>query len=107
MIITKRALPRRTFIRGVGVTLALPFLDAMVPALSAVSTAAKPARRLGCIYVPNGTIQNMWVPATTGANFELSPILSPLASLRDRVVVVSRTPEHRGALLHLSILLNR
>src|SRR3989442_3482430 len=90
MIVTKKALPRRTFLRGMGVTMALPLLDAMVPALSALATTpAKPVRRLGFIYIPNGTIQNMWVPATTGAGFEFSPILSPLASLRDRIVVLS------------------
>ena len=87
MIITKRALPRRTFLRGMGVTVALPFLDAMVPALSA--RAVKPAVRLGFVYIPNGTIQPMWVPQTTGKNFELSPILSPLASVRDRITVLS------------------
>ena len=58
MIFTKRALPRRTFLRGMGATLALPFLDAMVPALSA--GAAKPVTRLGFVYVPNGTIHDMW-----------------------------------------------
>ena len=73
--------------------MALPLLDAMVPALSALATTpAKPVRRLGFIYIPNGTIQNMWVPATTGAGFEFSPILSPLASLRDRIVVLSARP---------------
>jgi Protein of unknown function (DUF1552) len=84
MIITKRALPRRTFLRGIGATVALPFLDAMVPA-----KAAKPVLRLGFVYIPNGTIQEMWVPATTGKSFELSPILSPLAPLRDRIMVLS------------------
>jgi hypothetical protein len=87
MIITKRALPRRTFLRGMGATVALPFLDAMVPALSA--RAAKPAVRLGFVYIPNGTIQPMWVPSTTGKNFELSPILSPLVPVRDRITVLS------------------
>ena len=87
MIITKRALPRRTFLRGMGATVALPFLDAMVPALSA--RAAKPVRRLGFVYIPNGTIQEMWVPAATGRQFELSPILSPLAPVRDRITVLS------------------
>jgi Protein of unknown function (DUF1552) len=87
MIITKRALPRRTFLRGMGATVALPFLDAMVPALSA--RALKPSVRLGFVYIPNGTIQPMWVPATTGKNFELSPILSPLAPVRDRITVLS------------------
>jgi hypothetical protein len=66
---------------------ALPFLDAMVPALSA--QAAKPAVRLGFVYIPNGTIQPMWVPPTTGRNFELSPILSPLAPVRDHITVLS------------------
>ena len=90
MIVTKKSLPRRTFLRGMGVTMALPFVDAMVPALSALAkTPANPVRRLGFIYIPNGTIQSMWVPATTGAAFELSPILSPLASVRDRIVVLS------------------
>jgi uncharacterized protein DUF1552 len=87
MIITKRALPRRTFLRGMGATVALPFLDAMVPALSA--RAAKPAVRLGFVYIPNGTIQPMWVPPTTGRDFELSPILSPLAPVKDRITVLS------------------
>jgi len=87
MIITKRALPRRTFLRGMGATVALPFLDAMVPALSA--RALKPAVRLGFVYIPNGTIQPMWVPATTGKAFELSPILSPLTPVRDRITVLS------------------
>ncbi len=87
MIITKRALPRRTFLRGIGATVALPFLDAMVPALSA--RAVRPATRLGFVYIPNGTIQELWVPATAGKRFELSPILSPLAPVRDRITVLS------------------
>jgi hypothetical protein len=70
-----------------GATVALPFLDAMVPALSA--RAATPTVRLGFVYIPNGTIQPMWVPPTTGKNFELSPILSPLAPVRDHITVLS------------------
>ena len=67
MFITKMSLPRRMFLRGMGTALALPLLDAMVPALSALAvTGAKPARRLGFVYVPNGVIQDQWVPATTG-----------------------------------------
>ena len=90
MIVAKRSLPRRTFVRGLGATLALPFLDAMVPALTAMRhTAAKPACRLGFIYHPNGVLQEQWVPTTVGKGFELSPILSPLGSLRDQVVVAS------------------
>ena len=90
MIITKMALPRRTFLRGIGATLALPLLDAMVPASTALArTAANPARRLGFVYIPNGVIQEQFVPAMTGAGFDLSPTLSPLAPFRDRVLVLS------------------
>ena len=90
MIITKRALPRRTFLRGVGVTFALPFLDAMFPALTTTASAAGMSPcRMGFIYVPNGTIQNMWVPTAVGKGFDFSPILSPLAPVRDHVTVLS------------------
>ena len=95
MIITKMALPRRTFLRGIGATLALPLLDAMVPALSAMSrTAATPVHRLGFLYLPNGVAMNhtginYWKPAGEGGDFELSPILAPLAAYREQMVVVS------------------
>ena len=90
MIITKKALPRRTFLRGIGATMALPLLDAMVPAASALAqTAAGPARRLGFVYIPNGVIQDQWVPAATGRGFDFSPILSPLEPFRDQTLVVS------------------
>ena len=90
MIITKMALPRRTFLRGVGAAVALPLLDAMVPALSAASqTAAAPVRRLGFVYIPNGAIMDQWTPAAEGKGFELSPILKPLEAHRDRITVVS------------------
>jgi hypothetical protein len=87
MIITKMSLPRRTFLRGMGAALALPFLDAMVPALSATTKAP---RRLGFIYgSPNGIIQDAFFPKKVGANFELSPILSPLAPVKDHLLVLS------------------
>ena len=89
MIITKVSLPRRTFLRGVGASLALPLLDAMVPALTAAKTAAAPVRRLGVVYVPNGIAMDSWTPKAQGAAFELTPILQPLAPFRDRMVVVS------------------
>ena len=90
MIITKKALPRRTFLRGMGATMALPLLDAMVPAASALAqTAADPVRRLGFVYVPNGVIQEQWIPATTGRGFAFSPILSPLEPFRDQLLVLS------------------
>ncbi|HKE83214.1 MAG TPA: DUF1552 domain-containing protein, partial [Vicinamibacterales bacterium] len=95
MIITKRAISRRTVLRGMGVSLALPLLDAMVPALTATAaTAASPARRYGFFYMPNGvamnhTNVNYWKPATAGADFEFSPILKPLEPFRNQVTVVS------------------
>jgi hypothetical protein len=86
MYITKKALPRRTFLRGMGAAIALPMLDAMTPALSAKSTAPP---RLGFIYIANGVIQKQWNPATTGRGFELSPTLQPLAKVRDSITVLS------------------
>jgi hypothetical protein len=86
----KRALPRRTFLRGVGAGLALPFLDAMVPAFAnAAQSAASVHRRLGFVYIPHGVIMGQWTPATAGSNFELTPILKPLEPFRDSLVVVS------------------
>jgi uncharacterized protein DUF1552 len=102
MFITKVALPRRTFLRGAGAALALPLLDAMVPAMSALAqTAARPVRRLGFVYLPNGVARNFtginyWTPAGVGTNFELSPILSPLAPYRDRLTVISGLAQHQA-----------
>jgi hypothetical protein len=87
MFVTKKSLPRRTFLRAMGTTIALPFLDAMVPALSA--RALKPTPRYGFVYIANGVIQNLWTPATTGAGFDLTPTLQPFASLRDKISVLS------------------
>ena len=90
MIIFKKSLPRRTFLRGVGTALSLPLLNAMVPALTAFDkTPAKPVRRLGFIYVPNGVIQAQWQPVGAGTNLEFGRILSPLAPLREYVTVLS------------------
>ena len=90
MFITKMSLSRRAVLRGMGATLALPFLDAMVPALTATAkTAANPALRFGAVFVPMGERPSHWTPATTGADFQFSPILKPIESFRDSVVVVS------------------
>jgi hypothetical protein len=91
MIITKRALPRRTFLQGLGATVALPLLDAMVPALSATAnTAAAPVPRLGFFYVPNGMYLPNFHPAGAGGtSFDLPPILKPLEPFRNTLVVVS------------------
>jgi hypothetical protein len=87
--ITKRALPRRTFLRGVGATLALPLLDAMVPAMTAwAKTPAKPVRRLGFVFMPMGCDITRWTP--TGDKLDqLSPILSSLAPVREHVTAIS------------------
>jgi hypothetical protein len=90
MIITKKTLPRRTFLRGLGTTIALPLLDGMIPAMSAiVKTAAKPIPRLCALYVPNGMNMAKWTPAGEGGALELSQILSPLAPFRDKLLVLS------------------
>ena len=90
MFISKTSIPRRTFLRGAGVAIALPFLDAMVPALSsAVARAAAAQKRVGFVYIPHGVIMGQWTPAAEGANFEFTPILKPLEPYRDSVVVVS------------------
>jgi hypothetical protein len=90
MFITKRSVPRRAVLKGIGATLALPLLDAMVPALTAtVRTAAAPVRRFGAVFVPMGERPSHWTPATTGAGFEFSPILKPLEPFRNAITVVS------------------
>jgi Protein of unknown function (DUF1552) len=97
MFITKKSLPRRTFLRGVGATLALPLLDSMIPARTLLAqTAAKPLPRLGFVYVPHGAIMDKWTPATVGGGFEFTPILKPLEPFRDYVNVVSGLG-HRAA----------
>src|SRR6202046_487162 len=90
MFITKKHLPRRTFLRGLGVTVALPLLDSMRPAQTALTkTAASPSPRLGFVYVPHGAIMDKWTPSTEGAGFEFTPILTPLEPFRDRLNVVT------------------
>ncbi len=91
MIVTKKALPRRTFLRGIGVSVALPLLDAMVPAFTAMAaTPAQPVRRLGFVYIPMGAHIPRWTPpGSNGRLDELSPILSSLSPFADQLTVVS------------------
>ena len=90
MIITKKALPRRTLLRGMGATVALPLLDAMVPAMTAAaSTPARPVRRLGYVFIPMGSDIARWTPPGEGSLTDLSPILQPLEPHRDDVTVVT------------------
>jgi hypothetical protein len=88
--ITTKALPRRTVLRGMGATLALPFLEAMLPAFSRrAAAAAKPPHRFQTFYVPNGMAMEHWLPKGVGSAFELSPILEPLAPYREQMLVLS------------------
>ena len=88
--LTTRPLPRRTVLRGLGATMALPLLDAMLPAFSFRAIAAqKPVHRFQTFYVPNGMAMEYWTPKGEGSAFELSPILEPLAPYRDQLLVLS------------------
>ncbi len=88
--LTKQHLSRRTFLNGMGVTMALPLLESMLPAATALAqTTAKGRTRLACIYVPHGATMDKWTPATEGAGFELSEILQPLKPFRERINVIS------------------
>lgn len=90
MFITRKCLSRRTFLRGTGVTLALPFLDAMVPALTAQSkTAANVSPRLSFVYLPHGAIMDKWTPKKEGSGFEFTTILESLKPFRDQINIIS------------------
>ena len=89
MFITKRSLPRRTFLRGVGATVALPLLDAMIPAGTALAQTPLRTPRFGFMYIPHGADMASWTPATAGPNFELSPTLKTLEPFKDSMVVIS------------------
>jgi len=90
MAFLTKSLPRRTVLRGLGATMALPFLDAMLPAFSIRGlAAAKPVHRFQTFYVPNGMAMEYWLPKGEGTAFELSPILEPLAPFREQMLVLS------------------
>ncbi len=89
MIVTKKALSRRTVLRGVGATIALPLLDAMVPALATAATTPGPVRRFGVVYHPNGVIYDQWLPVGAGPEFKLSPTLAGLQAFKDKLIVVT------------------
>ena len=87
MFISKKAIPRRTVLRGLGASLALPLLDGMVPAYAALrTTAANPVRRLGVCYVPNGMEMRAWTPKGDSRQLELSPILQPLELIAIKIL---------------------
>ncbi|MBV8842245.1 MAG: DUF1552 domain-containing protein [Bryobacterales bacterium] len=97
MFLTKKRLPRRTFLRGIGAAVALPLLDSMLPAQTPLAkTPAKRVPRLGFVYVPHGAIMDRWTPKMEGSDFEITPILKPLERFRDRLNIVSGLG-HRAA----------
>src|SRR5688572_31904230 len=90
MMITKKAISRRTVLRGMGATLALPLLDGMVPAFTAVAkTAAKPINRLGVVYVPNAMMMPNWTPIGEGAGFEFNKTMQALQPFRNQILVLT------------------
>ncbi len=90
MFITKKHLARRTFLRGAGCAIALPLLDAMIPAHTALAkTAAKAIPRLGFVYFPHGAIMEKWTPEADGTNFEITPVLEPLKNFQKQMTIVS------------------
>src|SRR3984957_12695873 len=92
MFLTKKHLPRRTFLRGVGATIALPLLDSMIPAHTALAeTAAQPMLRAGFIYIPMGAQMPQWTPVGDKPGFKYSRILKPIEQFRNQVTVVSGT----------------
>jgi len=99
MMITKKTLARRTFLRGLGTTIALPMLDSMIPAMAATKDLRKPPIRLGFIYVPNGIIQKDWLPITEGAGFEFLPTMKPLEPFQARLLVLSNLAQVNGRAL--------
>lgn len=103
MFITKKHLSRRTLLRGAGASVALPLLDAMIPAATVLAqTAAAPKPKLGFFYFPHGAIMDKWTPAATGNDFAMPPILAPLARYRDQMTIVSnlRNKAAEGAGVH-------
>ena len=89
MTLLRKSLPRRTVLQGMGATLALPFLEAMLPVFSRRALAVQPVHRFQTFYVPNGMAMEYWTPKGEGAAFELSPILEPLAPFREQMLVLS------------------
>src|SRR6202166_2836643 len=96
MFITKKHIPRRLFLQGVaGVTVGLPLLDSMIPALTAqTKTVANPQFRAAFVYTPHGVILDKWVPKSAGANYEVTPILAPADAFRDRFLILSNLADN-------------
>jgi hypothetical protein len=99
MMITRKVLPRRTFLRGMGTAIALPFLDAMVPALASSKCPCKTPRRMAFVYVPNGIEMEHWNPDYEGKLTELPRILKPLEPLKDDILLLGNLTHNNGRAL--------
>ena len=98
MFITRRSLPRRTVLRGLGAAVALPFLESMVPAMTALAqSAARPPLRFGAVYVPNGCPIPYWMPQGDAGALTITPILKPLEPFRDQLTVIGQLSRPGGA----------
>src|SRR5687767_2692789 len=103
MFLTKKHLPRRTFLRGAGAMVSLPLLDAMIPAATALAqTAAAPKPKVGFFYFPHGAVIDRWTPGSAGRTFDLPQILAPFETFKDQLTVVSglRNKAAEGAGVH-------
>ncbi|MBV8732365.1 MAG: DUF1552 domain-containing protein [Acidobacteriia bacterium] len=96
-LIIRKHIPRRTFLRGMGVTLALPLLDSMVPAQTPLAQTAAPKLRLGLCFMPHGAVMSNWTPIGEGADFKLSRTLTPLEPYKDQLVVITNLAHHNAA----------
>ena|SRR5438132_104682 len=103
MMVFQKAIPRRTFLRGAGAALAVPMLDAMVPAVARAQAATGTAKRLSFFAVPNGIIMDQWTPGAAGTGFPITPVLEPLAAFRDRMVVIGGLANNEARKLEFEI----
>jgi len=97
MVIAKKSLPRRTFLRGLGAAVALPFLESMAPAMTPLAQSpARPPLRFGGVYLPNGCVMDNWTPKTTNGTLEITPILKPLEPFRNQMTLVGNLSRAGG-----------
>ena len=96
-MIFKKSLPRRTFLRGAGAAIALPFLESMMPAMTPLAqTSAKSPLRFGGVYLPNGCVMDYWMPKTTDGTLEITPVLKPLEPFRNQMTVIGNLSRAGG-----------
>src|ERR1043165_6688378 len=97
MVIFKRSLPRRTFLRGMGAAVALPFLESMAPAMTPLTqSSARSPLRFGAVYLPNGCVMDNWTPKTTDGTLEIRPVLKPLEAFRDQLTLIGNLTRAGG-----------